>query len=86
MSRYYCPYCSSRYQFQRIRSDGCLICGHCGDLLIKKRLINSKQILGFIAAFSFLAPLILMTVFVLKDFNKDQLPINYESLVLLTMP
>ena len=85
MSRYYCPFCSSRYQFHKTRSDGVLICGQCGDPLLKKTLLNSRRIIGLVAASAFLAPLLIMIIFVLNDFTKESLPKNSESLVLLTM-
>ena len=85
MSRYYCPFCSSRYQFNKTRSDGVLICGLCGDPLVKKPLLNSRRILGVVAASAFLAPLLMMIIFVLKDFTKQKLPSNSESLVLFTI-
>ena len=83
MSRYYCPFCSPRYQFQKTRSDGLFICGHCGDPLMKKPLINSRQIIGLLAASAFLAPLIIITVFAVQDFTKENLPNNSQSLELL---
>ncbi len=85
MSRYYCPFCSSRYQFYKTRSDGLLICGQCGDLLMKKPLINSRRIFGIIAALAFLAPLFITIVFVIKDFSREKLQNNYESVVLLSI-
>ena len=85
MSRFYCPFCSSRYQFHKTRSDGVLICGLCGDPLIKKPLLNSRRIFGVVAASAFLAPLLIMIVFVIKDFTKERLPKNSEALVLLTI-
>ena len=84
MSRYYCPFCSSRYQFHKTRSDGVLICGLCGDPLIKKTLLNSRRFIGLVVASAFLAPLIIMLIFVIEDFTKEKLPKNSESLVLLT--
>tara|TARA_Y100001968_G_C19381349_1_gene730489 strand:+ start:569 stop:829 length:261 start_codon:yes stop_codon:yes gene_type:complete len=84
MSRYYCPYCVSRYQFHKTRNDGVLICGQCGDPLIKKTLFNSRQIFGLIIASAFLTPFLLMIIFVINDFTKDKLPNNSESLVLST--
>ena len=83
MSRYYCPFCSSRYQFHKSSSDGILICGLCGDPLVKKPLLNSRRIIGAVAAAVFLAPLVMMIVFVIKDFSKEKLPNNSDSLVLL---
>ena len=85
MNRYYCPFCSSRYQFHKTRSDGVLICGLCGDPLIKKPLLNSRRIIGVIAASAFLAPLLIMIVFVINDFTKEKYPNNSESLVLLNI-
>ncbi len=85
MSRYYCPFCSSRYQFHKTRSDGVLICGLCGDPLVKKTLLNSRRIIGVVVASAFLAPLIIMIIFVINDFTKEKHPSNSESLVLLTI-
>ena len=85
MSRYYCPFCSSRYQFHKTRSDGVLICGLCGDPLVKKPLLNSRRIIGAVAASAFLAPLLIMIIFVINDFSKEKLPNNSDSLVLLTI-
>lgn len=85
MSRYFCPFCSSNYQIHKTRSDGVFICGQCGDPLMKKPLINSRQIFGLIASSAFLAPLIVMIVFVIKDFTKDEIPKKFESSVLLTI-
>tara|TARA_B100000214_G_C23823408_1_gene560732 strand:+ start:396 stop:659 length:264 start_codon:yes stop_codon:yes gene_type:complete len=83
MSRYYCPFCSIRYQFHKTRSDGVLICGQCGDPLIKKNVVNSRRIIGVIAASAFLAPLLIMLIIVIEDFSKEKLPKNSEPLVLL---
>ena len=85
MSRYYCPFCSSRYQFQKTSSEGVLICGLCGDPLVKKPLLNSRRFIGAVAASAFLAPLLIMVVFVINDFSKEKLPNNSDSLVLLTI-
>ena len=85
MSRYYCPFCSSRYQFHKTMSNGDLICGQCGDQLIKKPLLNSRRIIGVVVISAFLTPLIIMIIFVIKDFSKEKLPNNSDSLVLLTI-
>ena len=85
MSRYYCPFCSSRYQFKKTRSDGIFICGQCGDPLMKKPLINLRQTFGLVALSAFLAPLLIMIVFVMNDFIKEKKPTNSESLVLLIL-
>ena len=83
MNQYYCPFCSPRYQFQKTRSNGVLICGLCGDPLIKKTILNPRKIIGIVAACAFLAPLLIMIIFVIKDFTKEKLPSNSESLVRL---
>ena len=85
MSRYYCPFCSSRYQYHTTRSGGVLICGLCGDPLVKKPLLNSRRIIGAVSASAFLAPLLIMIIFVINDFSKEKLPNNSDSLVLLTI-
>ena len=83
MSRYYCPFCSYRFQFHKTTSDGVLICGICGETLIKKTLLNLRRIIGLVAISAFLAPIIIMTIFVIKDFSHEKLPNNSESLLLL---
>ena len=85
MSRYYCPFCSSRYQFHKTSSDGFLICGLCGDPLVKKPLLNSRRIIGAVAASAFLAPLVIMIIFVINDVSDERRLNNSESLVLLTI-
>ena len=85
MSRFYCPFCSSRYQFQKTRSDGVLICGLCGDPLVKKPLLISRRIIGVVAASAFLAPLLIMIIFLFKNFTMEKQPSNSDSLVLSTM-
>ena len=62
-----------------------MICGLCGDPLVKKPLLNSRRIIGVVAAFAFLAPLLIMIIFVIKDFSREKLPNNSDSLVLLTI-
>ena len=36
MIKYYCPYCNSKYQFKSISNKGKLLCGLCGEEMIKK--------------------------------------------------
>ena len=84
MTRFYCPFCSSLYQFHKTRSDGVLICGLCGEPLVKKPLLNSRRIIAAVSASTFLAPLLIMIIFIIKDFSKEKLPNNSDSLVLLT--
>ncbi|AAP99750.1 MULTISPECIES: Zn ribbon-like protein [Prochlorococcus] len=67
MSKYYCPYCNPHYQFHTRRKDGALICGLCGDPLIKSKLIKSTQLFALIAAFAFVSPLIIMVLTFIND-------------------
>ena len=67
MVRYYCPYCNPKYQFQKQSSNGTLICGLCGEDLVKKPLIRVNQIIAFVAATSLLLPLIYTFIFVIKN-------------------
>ena len=85
MNSYYCPFCSSRYQVHKTRSDGVLICGQCGDPLIKITLLNSRRIIGLLASLAFLAPLLFMFIYVVEDFNNEKRPNNYELLGLVTI-
>ena len=85
MSQYYCPFCSSQYQFHINRSDGVLICGQCGDPLIKKPLVNPRRFFGLFLVFAFLAPLVIMILILIKDFDKDKIPTNSSSLVVLKL-
>ena len=79
MSRYYCPFCRTSDKFHKIRNDGVLICVQCGDKLIKKRIINLRQIIGLFVASAFLTPLLILIIFVINDFSEETQPINYQS-------
>ena len=67
MVRYYCPYCNPKYQFQKKSSKGILICGLCGEDLVKKPLSRLNQIIALIAASSLLLPLIYTFIFLIKN-------------------
>ena len=56
-----------------------MICGQCGDPLIKQPSIKAKQIVGLFASLAFLAPLAIMIVFAFNDFTKEKMPINFET-------
>ena len=81
MSRYFCPNCLSRYQFHKIKSNGVLICGLCGDPLIKKSFLNLRGIIGIVVATAFLSPLLVMISFVVADFIKEKMHNNSQSVV-----
>ncbi|WP_320667042.1 hypothetical protein [Prochlorococcus sp. MIT 1307] len=60
MADFYCPYCNPNYFFKKQRPDGVLICGLCGDKLVKKKTFKPIRLLGLAACFAFIAPMILM--------------------------
>ena len=62
-----------------------MICGLCGDPLVKKPLLNSRRIIGVVGASAFLAPLLIMIIFVIKDVTNEKHPTNSQSLVFLTI-
>ena len=49
--------------------------------MINKTLLNPRRIFALISASAFLAPLLIMIIFVLNDFNKEKLPNDYPTLV-----
>ena len=67
MVQYYCPYCNPKYQFQKQSSKGTLICGLCGEDLVKKPFIRLNQIIALVAASSLLLPLIYTLIFLIKN-------------------
>ena len=67
MARYYCPYCNPKYQFQKQSSKGILICGLCGEDLVKKPFIRLNQIIALIVASLLLLPLIYTFIFLIKN-------------------
>ena len=71
MSKYYCPYCNSKYQFKSISNTGKLLCSLCGEEMIKKSFINIKQIISLTIVITFVLPLIY--TFVLSIINKKDL-------------
>ena len=67
MVSYYCPFCNPKYQFQKQSSKGNLICGLCGEDLVKKPFIRFNQIIALVAASSLLLPLIYTFIFLIKN-------------------
>ena len=72
MAKYHCPFCSPRYQIHKKRPDGLMICGQCGDPLVKISLIKPTQIFAIIAASAFVAPLLLTAFAFIQDLNRSQ--------------
>lgn len=72
MPKYYCPYCSPRYQISIECSDCKLTCGKCGDPLVRVSVIKSTQIFALISASAFIAPLIITTLVFIQDLKRPQ--------------
>ena len=70
---YYCPYCNPKLQFPKKSINGELICGLCGDRLIKKPFIRINQIIAIIASLSLIFPLIYTFIFLIKN------QLNYQK-------
>ena len=78
MVKYYCPYCNPKYQFEKQSQKGTLICGLCGEDLVKKPFIRLNQIISFVAVASLLLPLIYSFIFLIK--SQIKLPEkNYQA-------
>ena len=67
MKNYYCPFCNPKYQFHKKSATGELICGLCGDPLIKKPFIKVNQIVAILASFSLVLPLIYTFIILIKN-------------------
>ncbi len=72
MTRYHCPYCPPSHQIHKQLSNGKLVCGQCGDPLVKIPLIKPTQVFAVIAASAFIAPLIMMVFTFFIDSNKSR--------------
>ena len=83
MARYHCPYCSPRYQIHKKRSDGMMICGQCGDPLIKISVIKPTQIFALIAVSAFIAPLLITVFAFVQDLNQPQIKRNIQAISIL---
>ena len=71
MSKYFCPYCNSKYQFKSMSNTGKLFCGLCGEEMIKKSFINIKQIVSLIIVATLTLPL--FYTFVISIINRGQI-------------
>ena len=78
MNNYYCPYCNQKYQFHKNSTSGELICGLCGDPLVKKPFIKINQIVAIIASLSLVLPLIYTLIFLNKN-QLNQPKRNYQA-------
>ena len=71
MNKYYCPYCNPKYQFP-LENYGKLVCGLCGEDLIKKPIIQIKQLIALLLVFSFSFPLIFKIFSSIINKDRDQ--------------
>ena len=71
MNKYYCPYCNPKYQFP-LENYGKLVCGLCGEVLIKKPIIQIKQLIALILVFSFSFPLVFIIFSSIINTGKEQ--------------
>tara|TARA_Y100001978_G_C23441023_1_gene313014 strand:+ start:53 stop:331 length:279 start_codon:yes stop_codon:yes gene_type:complete len=71
MVKYYCPYCNPKYQFS-IENNGKLVCGLCGENLIKKKIIEFKQLIALLLVFSFSFPLVFIVFSSVINTGKDK--------------
>ena len=78
MNNYYCPYCNPKYKFHKKSTSGELICGLCGDPLVKKPLIKINQIIAIVASLSLLLPLI-YSFFILIKYQVNPPRRNYKA-------
>ncbi len=70
MNLYHCPYCSPKHQVHIQGKDGVLVCGNCGDPLIREKLFKLNRVISIISVFIFAAPLLLMTAYIINNLDK----------------
>ena len=71
MNKYYCPYCHPKYQFPQ-ENYGKLVCGLCGEDLIKKKIIQIKQVIALLLVFSFSLPFIFILFLSIINTGNEQ--------------
>ena len=71
MSKYFCPYCNSKYQFKSMSNKGKILCGICGEEMIKKSFITIKQIVSLIIVATLTLPI--FYTFVISIINRGQI-------------
>ena len=71
MSKYFCPYCNSKYQFKSMSNKGKILCGICGEEMIKKSFITIKQIVSLIIVATLTLPL--FYTLVISIINREQI-------------
>ena len=71
MSKYFCPYCNLKYQCKSVSNTGKLLCGLCGEEMIKKSFLNIKQIVSLIIVATLILPL--FYTFIISIINRGQI-------------
>ena len=78
MNNYYCPYCNPKYQFHKNSTSGEILCGICGDPLVKKPFIKINQIISILVSCTLVLPLIYSLIILFR--NKINPPMrNYQA-------
>ena len=78
MNNYYCPYCNPKYQFHKNSTSGEILCGICGDPLVKKPFIKINQIISILASCTLVLPLIYSLIILFR--NQINPPMrNYQA-------
>ena len=81
-AKYYCPFCNPKYQFSKNSEKSTLVCGLCGEDLVKKPFIKINQLVAIIAAASFSLPLVHSFIYLIKNkFNSPER--NYQANIIL---
>ena len=74
MAKFFCPYCNPKYQFISKTNTDKLICGLCGEEMVRQSFFNIRQMVSLIIIIAFLLPLF-YSFFILiinrKQFKKD---------------
>lgn len=85
LARYYCPYCSPLYQIQKRDPEGNLICGNCGDPLIKEQRMRLNQAVALLLSFVFISPLLIWTISFLRNSFDRNLKEQTTSLSIVSL-
>ncbi len=70
MNLYRCPYCSPKHQIHIQDNNGILICGNCGDPLIKENPFKVNRVISLVLAIAFITPLLIIIASVINNLNQ----------------
>ncbi len=79
MAKYHCPYCSPRYQIHEKRIDGVMVCGQCGDPLVRNYWLRPTQLVALCVAAAFISPLIMMLFAFFHEYKQPELKNRMSS-------